>query len=260
MVTLPAPARLPHLKRSLADYCRQTHHPRELIVVLDAGTPQARAAVRREVEALGRTDIRVIAPDGSLTLGALRNISLAQARGEILSTWDDDDFHHPERIERQLAALLDHDALATCLQEILQYFPQAGRLYLTNWSATPARAAPPSLMWRASAPVSYPEKGPEARLGEDVVVIGQLQALGDFHCQSAAAHLYVYVSHGGNTCSASHHQMLAERLAISRGLIRRREGALREGLAAFDFGPAGASVEGSNGPAFELPGRLVATA
>jgi glycosyltransferase involved in cell wall biosynthesis len=255
MVTLPIPARLKFVKRSLAAYCNQIYGNRELVIVLDVGLVETRAEVIRFVNEMGRNDIRVIDPSGPLTLGALRNISWREARGEFVCQWDDDDLYHPLRLERQLAALQESGSLSGCLQEVMQFFPASRRLFQTNWRATPPTAMPASLMCLKATPICYPETGTEARIGEDLVVLTQLQRLGRFHALSGAPHLYVYVSHGHNTYANSHHQMIAEELAVSQGLLRRRETALRQELADFDFGPGDVLVEGRNGPAFKIVRR-----
>jgi glycosyltransferase involved in cell wall biosynthesis len=254
-VTLAVPERLPFLKRSLADYCRQTYVDRELIVVVDGGAADARTAIRRWVAGLDRTDIRVVETDGTLSLGALRNRSWDEARGEVICQWDDDDFHHPERIERQFAALQAADGLSTCLQEVMLFVEASGRLHLTNWAATPPTVMPATVMCRASAPVRYPEEGPESRLGEDLNLLGQLRKLGRFEAQTGSPHLYVYVTHATNTCGGEHHRMIAERLSVSKGIVRRREAELRHGLSPFDFGREIVTVEGTNGQAFTIAGR-----
>ncbi len=254
-VTLAVAARLPFLKRSLADYCRQTYGDRELIVVIDGGTSDARAAITQWVSGLDRTDIRVVETDGSRSLGALRNLSWDEARGDVLCQWDDDDRYHPERIERQYEALEAADGLSTCLQEVMLFIEASGRLHLTNWAASPPTVMPASLMCHASAPVRYPEEGQEAGLGEDLNVLAQLRGLGRFHAQAGSPHLYVYVSHTTNTCGVDHHRMIANRLSVSKGLVRRREADLRHGLSPFDFGREIVTVEGSNGQVFALAGR-----
>jgi glycosyltransferase involved in cell wall biosynthesis len=257
MVTLPAPERLQPLRRSLAAYCAQTHPRRELIIVHDHAGEAACAAIRRAVEACEREDIRFVAVPGELTLGALRNISWREAAGEFVCQWDDDDLYHPERLARQLEALAGSGAAASSLQHVMQYVPASRRLYLTNWAASPPACKPGALMCRRSVPVEYPESGPEARIGEDLVVLDQVRRMGGVHVLADAPHLYVYVSHGHNVCGQPHHRMIAEQLAVSKGLIRRREAALRHGLAPFAFGPGEVIVEGRNGPAFAIPGHGV---
>lgn len=255
MVTLPVPARFEAFRRSMAAFCGQTWSNRELVVVLDRGTAEARKAIRRAVAHADRDDIRIVEPDGELTLGALRNVSMRAARGDIVCLWDDDDLYHPERLARQVAALRDCGRPASCLQEVMQYFPATRRLFLVNWTATPLTVKPAALICMKTALAPYPEHGPEARIGEDLVVLTELQRRGGLHGQAGQPHLYVYVSHGLNTCGDDHHQMIADQLAVSQGLLRRREAAIREGLAPFEFGVGAVVVEGRNGPGFTLEGR-----
>jgi hypothetical protein len=87
------------------------------------------------------------------------------------------------------------------------------------------------------------------------VASSQLQRDDGLHALAGAPHLYVYVSHGGNSWADDHHEMLDTRLGISRGLLLRREAQLREGLRPFDFGPGDVTVRGNNGSAFTLCGE-----
>lgn len=254
MVTLPVPERFDRLKESVAGYLGQTYERRELVVVANGGTPEALAAIKAHIASLGRDDIRMLEPPGILTLGALRNISKASARGEVVCQWDDDDLYHPERLERQLAALVQSGAEGVCLQEVMQFFPGERSLYCTNWRATPNRAHPGTLMRWRHAPVAYPETGEAARLGEDSDVVQQLQRRGGYGVLADAPHLHIYVSHGGNSWDQGHHRMLATSLGLSQGLLRRREAVLRDGLSVFDFGPGEVTLRGSNGPAFTIGG------
>ena len=256
MVTLAVPERLSYLKRSVGDYCRQTHSRKELVIVLDVGPSETKAAIAEHVASLQRTDIRIIDPDRKLSLGALRNIAREHARGDIHCQWDDDDLYHPERLERQLEYLLRADCEAVCLQEVLQFFPQIRTLYCTNWRPTPDKSLPGTLMCRRSAPIRYPETGAESQLGEDTAVVSQLLERQTCRFLAGAPHLYVYVSHGCNSWGDDHHRMQVTHLGISRGLLRRREAQLRDGLRPFEFGPEPITVEGYNGVAFTLSARI----
>jgi hypothetical protein len=68
-------------------------------------------------------------------------------------------------------------------------------------------------------------------------------------------HLFVYVSHGQNTFDDAHHRRIADGFGLPQALLWQREAALREGLAAFDFGPGEVTLLASNGPAFTLGAR-----
>src|SRR5579871_2390689 len=90
MVTVGA-ARLPFLRRSLADYCRQTYPRRELVIIVDPACGDGGGVVGDYVASLGRSDIRIEPAEGAVTLGALRNRARAAAQGDIHCQWDDDD-------------------------------------------------------------------------------------------------------------------------------------------------------------------------
>jgi glycosyltransferase involved in cell wall biosynthesis len=254
MVALPVRQRVAYFRKSVADYCRQTHPWRELVVVLDQGDAGARAEMVGHVASLARDDIRVVEPPGKLTLGGLRNLSVVEARGDVLCTWDDDDGHHPERVALELAELERSGARWVMLLDAMQYFAQERTLYWTNWHATGMRGFSGSLMFRRSAQIRYPESGPESERGEDTAAILGLHGGGGFRAIPDVPYLYVYVKHDSNTWSDAHHRGLVERLSISVARLRRREPQLRSGLAYFDFGPGEVTVRGYNGVAFTFPG------
>jgi glycosyltransferase involved in cell wall biosynthesis len=252
MVTLAVPERLHYLKHSVSDYCRQTHRNKELVIVFDFGPPDTRAEITEHIASLRRSDIRIVDPGRKLSLGALRNIARENARGDIHCQWDDDDRHHPERVERQLDYLVQAGCAAVYLQETMQFFVRTRTLYCTNWRANPSKGNPCTLMCRRSAPIRYPETGAESQIGEDVAVLRQLLDRDACRFLGEAPHLYVYVSHGRNTGSDDVFWRVATRLGISQGLLRRREAQLRERLRPFDFGPEPVTVQGYNASAFTL--------
>ncbi len=249
-VMVTQPARRGFLRRSVADYAAQTYGRRELVVVVDEGEGADTAAVRQELAAWGRDDIRVIVPSGPLTLGALRNVSRGAARGDVTVQWDDDDRHHPDRVRQQVAAWCMAGMAAVCLTEVVLYTPHLDHMMVCNWVATPERCMPATLLCAAAVAIDYPETGPAARRGEDAAVVAQLGGLGGVWGLAGVPHLYLYVRHEGNTVGPAHMGLLTGTLALSCGLLRRREAALRAGLGPFDVG--GAVVHGSNGVAFTL--------
>jgi hypothetical protein len=83
-------------------------------------------------------------------------------------------------------------------------------------------------------------------------MVRDLKARGRFGYLDGQPHLYVYVSHGDNSWHDGHHRMLADTLSISRTLLRRREAQLRAGVAIHHLADEAVTVQGNNGPAFEL--------
>ena len=104
MVTLPVPkGRRPKL--SIDDFLRQSHLEKELIIVMNGGQAPTRQMIAAYVWDLQRPEVRLVEVPGRPTLGALRNLSLAEGRGIYFCQWDDDDRHHPQRLASQLLAL-----------------------------------------------------------------------------------------------------------------------------------------------------------
>ena len=252
MVTLPVPERVAGLKLSIDDFLRQSHREKELIIVMNGGEAPTRRMIAAYVWDLQRPEVRLVEVPGRPTLGALRNLSLAEGRGTYFCQWDDDDRHHPQRLASQLLALRESGKRAVCLEEVMQFFPKGRSLFCLNWRATEAKSFPGTLFSERSLEIHYPEIGSFSSRGEDLAVLRQLLQQGGFHALPAAPHLYVYVSHGQNTWPEDHHRMLAERLSLSKGLLMRREAKLREGLEPFKDFLGAATVCGSNGAAFAL--------
>jgi glycosyltransferase involved in cell wall biosynthesis len=252
MVTMASPQRQPFVEAAIAAFGRQTHPRKELVVVYQSFDDDAGQNLLDRASALGVGDVRFVEAAPALTLGALRNISVAHAAGEVLCQWDDDDLYHPDRLSRQLTMLIDGGHDAVYLQDVMQYFPVARTMHWINWRATEDGGHAGTLMARRSTPIDYPSEGDDSRLGEDSQVARRLRGRGKVGYLVSAPHLFVYVSHGGNVWHDRHHRLLAEKLSISQGLLRRREAALRAGLQAFDFPPGTIAVTGSNGLGFML--------
>jgi glycosyltransferase involved in cell wall biosynthesis len=88
---------------ALDGFRRQTYPHRELIVI-DDGTDSIGDLLANEPA------VRYIHSRTRMTIGAKRNRACAEARGEIVVQWDDDDWYAADRIEKQVAPLLRGDA------------------------------------------------------------------------------------------------------------------------------------------------------
>jgi UDP:flavonoid glycosyltransferase YjiC (YdhE family) len=200
-------------RRAIKCYRAQTYPASEL-VVLDGGPDDALA---RAVEALGDPRIRrfpVGPKDGPL--GALRNRAVAEARGDYICQWDDDDLSAPDRIELQMAVLRALGAAACFLQRVTLLGPAGAWL-----GASARRAWEGTILAERTALPPYPP----IRRGEDTpacrrLVDGARVALLD------RPDLFVYSYHGRNTFDREHFER--HWAAASE----RWEGAARDALAA----------------------------
>jgi glycosyltransferase involved in cell wall biosynthesis len=174
-------------------YRAQTYANRELIVV----SAEPDSEVKHWLAALGDPSIHYIEVRPAI-LGALRNISVYAARGDLLAIWDDDDLYGPRRLELQARAMLKQDVIGHCLSNLLMWWP-ARKMFAYSH----VRAWEPSLMtWRETMP-HYPDLSHE----EDTHVIVELTKRGKI-IMGPAPGAYCYIVHGSNTCSDTHFQGL----------------------------------------------------
>lgn len=260
MVTQPRPKRLVGLRKTLQDFARQTYSHREMVIVIDAASEAEAAPVLREVAQSGTPMTRAVVAGRRMTLGALRNLSWAEAKGEVICTWDDDDRHHPTRLAEQSSAIRSSGLPACYLQEFLHYFATEHRIFRVNFRPAPDPVAVNTLMCRRQLAIRYPETGPDADRGEDTALFRAIRDHAAFASLADQPWLFVYVNHGTNTCTDEHHRHLVDQMGASKGVLSRHETALRQGLAAFDFGPFPVTVTGRNGDAFVIgPAHVRAT-
>ena len=206
--------RLRLLKEAIQCYLDQSYPNRELVIVT-ADSETYRQGIRRLLARLDRSDIRLFTVDDPATsLGRLRNISLEQARGEVVCQWDDDDLYHPDRLRLQHEAMVEAGARACFLTGHLQFFAREGELLWVDWTRgsvldEAARLVPGSVMAYADDRMRYPEAGPLSLRGEDNVVRTQIFSFGSVAGLPDHDYLYLYRFHGRNTHSQGHHRNIA---------------------------------------------------
>lgn len=171
-------------------FLAQTYTARELVIVSD--TPST--ALVDHIAALADPRIRLVTARSAL-LGALRNDSVAAAKGALVAQWDDDDLYAPERLEVQYAALKQAGTAAILLQRWTMWWPARYRLALSaprGWEGS-------ILGWKDRL-VPYP---PLPR-GEDSAMIAAMLANGAAIGMIDRPDLYCYVVHGRNTFDTAH--------------------------------------------------------
>ncbi len=98
------------LERSIGSALAQSYPNLELLICDDGSNPQAIACL--DVLAAQNGCIRLIRQGDLFTLPVKLNACLARAKGEWIARMDDDDFSHPQRLERQLRFLQEHPEAA----------------------------------------------------------------------------------------------------------------------------------------------------
>lgn len=125
------------------------------------------------------------------TLGELRNISMLHAQGNLLLQWDDDDWHHPERIRRQVEAHVP--GKPTILRRQYRVDLQSGAWGVLDARHWPMAGIVGTLLHERSR-ARYPHK----KRGEDAEFIRRLPRP---TVVDNRPELYVRLYHGHNTWS-----------------------------------------------------------
>lgn len=170
-------------------------HPRRELVVVGEDT----AALR---EALPCDDrIRLIAVAARRSIGALRNIACGHAKGELIAHWDDDDWHGPQRLSRQIAPLVADVADVTALRDVLFLDVATGRF----WRCTPQlhrrifrRDVHGGTLVYRKAIWDRGVRYPDTSLAEDAAFLDRAVLGGSRLRGMLAEDLFVYVRHSSN--------------------------------------------------------------
>lgn len=185
--------RVSHLERAIECYMAQTYQNRELVIVYEEDDVKTEEFLK-EVEDVKKVKVSV---KPKLSLGRLRNLGIRKANGKYFCQWDDDDWYHCERLEKQLGRLVKYRRKACLLSQWTIYHVESGKTYL-----------PPSYYWEGSIlcerkffleNIQYKD----LTRGEDTPAIDRLRRLQ----QVVLLHkpyLYVYHIHGQNTWDSSH--------------------------------------------------------
>lgn len=105
---MPTRARHELLPAAVANFLAQDFADAELLIVSEDGVPDSIAP------ALAGGRVRHIPCPPGLSLGAKRNLACQAAPGKLLAHWDDDDWYPPDRLSRQVQALLAKPGKALC--------------------------------------------------------------------------------------------------------------------------------------------------
>jgi hypothetical protein len=242
---------------SISAFLRQDYARKQLVVVSESG-PEAREMLSRHIGSLRSPLIALVhVQPGRYALGGLRNLSLKEARGELVCQWDDDDLHHARRISVQAAHLLARQAGACFLSDQLQLHRATASLYWCDWAAPRSAprwppAIPNTLMcWREAAG-QYPEVGPNSRRSEDLVFMKGLFRRYPVAVLAGHAPLYIYVAHGANTWDDAHHRRIERITGLEAAELRLRRPELEPRLREHRL-PSPLTVRGHDGDvAFEF--------
>lgn len=223
---MPTRNRRRFVEQAVRYFLGQDYASRELVVLDDGDDPVA--------DRMPSDDrVRYHRLPGRMSLGAKRNRACELARGELIAHWDDDDWMAPDRLSRQVAALVASGADACGARDLLHYHLPAGEAWMYQYEdeARPWLVGG-TLLYRRAAWEEH--RFPEVAVGEDTRFVRRLRperlhAMGD-------PPFYVAIVHGSNSSAKNlrdrrwHRHPLAD-VARLLGPDRVFYAALRRGLA-----------------------------
>lgn len=184
------------LQTAINCFLSQSYPNKELIIIYendDLSTVQFIAASNFDIQiktiGLNRTPER--------KLGALRNYGIACATGTFIAQWDDDDWHHPDRLFEQYQLLTESGKAGCVMTRWLIFDAIAEKAFISN-----ERLWEGSIVCRKYCFDEFQYEN--AGAGEDTAVIDALYSKGYLHLIEDQPHLYIYVYHGSNTWNYAH--------------------------------------------------------
>jgi glycosyltransferase involved in cell wall biosynthesis len=185
---MPTADRQRFVPGAIAQFLAQTRDDAELLI-LDDG----RDSVADLVPSHPR--IRYMRDTVRRTVGDKRNRLCAEARGDVIVHWDDDDWHAPDRLDRQVTALASSGAAITGLDRVAFLADYGSAAWDYVWGGAGR--------WVYGASLAYTRawwrghRFPEIRVGEDTRFV--LDA-GDEHVHAMPAGEWLIARvHAGNT-------------------------------------------------------------
>lgn len=179
-------------------YFNNQDYPNTELIIVDSGECEQLGDVVPAQSNIEYISLDTLGTDRSLTLGSKRNLAVSLARGEVICTWDDDDYFGPSRLSRQVAPLLTHDTdiIGLTLDAVV---------HLPTWKAYrctpelhrvlfPSGVASGSIMFRKflwGMYASYPNKS----IGEDADFLQLLLGKGARLARIENAGNFVYIRH-----------------------------------------------------------------
>lgn len=197
MITGKTPHHYKLAQRAIVCYLQQTYLSKELVII-NTGKPlfnsggYASLSSLEEAKKINISALQTIreihVKQEKQTLGELRNISMKEAKGDLLLQWDDDDWYSPERITFQVTNFVPGKINILSRQYRLN-------LLNGNWGLVDASGWPMGGIVGTMLHERTSQEYPPLSKGEDSAFIRQFHV----HCQDNPPEIYVRMYHGNNT-------------------------------------------------------------
>ncbi|MDQ1639051.1 MAG: hypothetical protein QOF62_2390 [Pyrinomonadaceae bacterium] len=191
---MPTYNRRAFVPQALEYFLRQDYPNRELIIVDDGND-----AIGDLTENL--PGVRYYRLPGRKSIGAKRNFACAQAQGEIIAHWDDDDWYSSDRLRYQVLPILSGAADLTGLENAFVLQLPGGEFWTTNPQLHKqlfvGNVHGGTLVYRREL-LSQGLRYPEINLGEDAYLLHYATRRGKRLMRLSNPGVFIYVRHGTN--------------------------------------------------------------
>ena len=212
--------RVSMVAEALACFDAQTY-PNRTLVIVSNDTDEDRKSLQLLVAR--RPDVDLIFVQGSIPLGAQRNIALEAARCDWTIQWDDDDWCHPRRMEIQSYGIRS-GAAGVMLCEQLFYFRQQNAV---SW-VRDQTGIEGTILFNRACGIRYPAM----QRGEDTALKSQLVQANLVNLVDGGI-VYCRTYHGTNTWAFGHHWQRIEAMALGEQEVVRRQSELLEAAKVY---------------------------
>lgn len=196
MVTANRPG---FVARAIALFEAQTYPNRELIIIDDGEVDLSNIVNSSSL----RDAIHYyrLSSDCGLNLGQLRTKSIEVADGDWCIQWDDDEWYHPERIERQLHEAKSQSVGSSALKWTLMHINDLEDTKNKVFRVDTGIATPGTLLFRRDVGLKY---RPMARNEDGIFMREVRDKMGLAVMGREHSHLFIRVFHGANTWEIEH--------------------------------------------------------
>lgn len=177
------------LPKAIECFQAQTYQQKEMLIVADG----------QDVRDLAQGDgVRLIHVEGNSTVGEKRNFGCANAHGEIIAHWDDDDYSAAGRLADQVNRLLESGK--ACTGYYSMRFTNGSRWWRYTYGYGPIYSLGTALCYRRDWWVTHPFK--PIQVEEDVLFVKAAQNAGQILAADAGDLMYATI-HDQNTSPRS---------------------------------------------------------
>jgi glycosyltransferase involved in cell wall biosynthesis len=194
------------LRRAIECFRNQELQGNELLICYPQSDVQTQTLI---TVYKGDSQILFVERPNDMTLGNARNHLLYKCRGSYICIWDDDDWHHPQRLSKQYNSIKNNvrQYQGSILTRIFLYDYTTDLAYLSfsyPWDGT--------LLCRKEILLQNPYAN--RNKGEDTHVVPFLHSRGIINFIQDEPTLYIYTYHGGNTWDYEHFQIFIEKSTL----------------------------------------------